>query len=128
MSFPAAAISDIEPFVVEVQRRRDVTIVQPRGELDLSTIDTLRSTLDTAIAGLETGSGLVLDLRGLSFMDSTGVHLLVVLDRRAQHDGFQLTLLAPAPPFDRAIQLCGLDQMLPFAAPDDPQTRAALQE
>ena len=128
MSFPAAAISDIEPFVVDVQRRRDVTTVQPRGELDLSTIDTLRRTLDAAIAEMETGSSLVLDLRGLSFMDSTGVHLLLVLDRRAQRDGFQLTLLAPAPPIDRAIELCGLDQMLSFAAPDDPLTRTALQE
>ena len=61
----------------------------------------------------------MLDLRGLSFIDSTGLHLLVALDQRAQRDGFQLTLLAPAAPIDRAIQLCGLDQTLPFAAPVD---------
>ena len=59
------------------------------------------------------------DLRGLSFIDSNGLHLLVALDQRAERDGFQLTLLAPAPPIDRAIQLCGLDQILPFAAPVD---------
>ena len=116
-----------EPFAVEFQRRGHITIVQPRGELDLATAETLRSTLDAAIAetrsagldGMKNGARLVLDLRGLSFIDSTGLHLLVALDQRAQRDGFQLTLLAPAAPIDRAIQLCGLDQMLPFAAPVD---------
>jgi anti-sigma B factor antagonist len=121
----AAEMPDLEPFAVEVQRRKHATIVQPRGELDLATAQTLRSTLDAAIAetlsaaldGMENGARLVLDLRGLSFIDSTGLHLLVELDRRAQNDGFQLSLLAPAAPIDRAIRLCGLDQTLPFAAP-----------
>jgi anti-sigma B factor antagonist len=126
-SAQAAEMSDLEPFAVEVQRRKLVTIVQPRGELDLVTAETLRSTLDAAIAeilsaaldGMENGARLVLDLRGLSFIDSTGLHLLVALDQRAQRDGFQLTLVAPAAPIDRAIQLCGLDHILPFAAPVD---------
>jgi anti-anti-sigma factor len=122
---PSRSSTDLEPFEVQVQRRKHVTIVQPRGELDLATIDRLRSALDSAIAetlsaaldGMENGARLVLDLRGLSFIDSNGLHLLVALDQRAERDGFQLTLLAPAPPIDRAIQLCGLDQTLPFAAP-----------
>ena len=104
--------------------------MQPRGELDLATVETLRTTLDAAIAetlraaldGIETAARLVLDLRGLSFIDSNGLHLLVALDERAQRDGFQLTLLAPAAPIDRAIQLCGLDQVLPFVAPTPNQT------
>ena len=115
-------ISGLEPFAVEVQRRDHVTIVQPRGELDLATADTLRSTLDAAIAetlqaaldGFETGARLMLDLRGLSFIDSNGLHALVALEERAQRDGFQLTLLPPAAPIDRAIRVCGLHQELPF--------------
>ena len=127
MSFPAAAMPDLELFAVDVQRREGVTIVQPRGELDLATAETLRSTLDAAIAetlraaldGMELGARLVLDLRRLSFIDSAGLHLLVALDQRAQRDGFQLTLLAPPAPADRAIALCGLNQVLPFAASAD---------
>src|SRR5688500_16936906 len=117
MSFPAAAMPDLEFFAVDVQRRERVTIVQPRGELDLATAETLRNTLDAAIAetlnaaldGMELGARLVLDLRRLSFIDSAGLHLLVALDQRAQRDGFQLTLLAPPAPADRAIALCGLN-------------------
>jgi anti-sigma B factor antagonist len=123
----AAEKSDLEPFAVAVQCRDHVTIVQPRGELDMATVETLRATLDAAIAeallaaldGFETGARLVLDLRRLSFIDSTGLHLLVALDRRARHDGFQLTLVAPAPPVDRAIELCGLREVLPFVAAVD---------
>jgi anti-anti-sigma factor len=120
----AAETSHLQPFGVEVQRRTHVTIVQPHGELDLATVDTLRSALDGAIAetlsaaldGMENGSRLVLDLRSLSFIDSNALHLLVALDQRAQRDGFQLTLLAPVAPIDRAIQVSGLDRILPFAA------------
>ena len=122
-SAPAADVSDLEPFAVEVQRREHVTIVQPRGELDLATAETLRSTLDAVIAktlsaaldGMENGARLVLDLRGLSFIDSTGLHLLVALDRRARREGFRLALVAPDAPIDRPIRLCGLDKTLAFA-------------
>jgi anti-sigma B factor antagonist len=136
MSLTVVETSDLEPFAVEVERRNHVTIVQPRGELDLATVETLRSTLDAAIAetpgagldGMEDGARLVLDLRGLTFIESTGLHLLVALDERARRDGFQLTLLAPAAPTDRAIQLCGLDQTLPFAAPADALGSEALRD
>jgi stage II sporulation protein AA (anti-sigma F factor antagonist) len=126
-SIRAAEMSDLEPFAVDVQRRDHLTIVQPRGELDMATVETLRSALDVAIAdtlraaldGFETGARLVLDLRRLSFIDSSGLHLLVALDERARRDGFLLTLIAPAAPIDRAIQLCGLDQTLPFVPADE---------
>jgi anti-anti-sigma factor len=111
----AAPVAGLEPFAVEVQWRDDVATVQPRGELDAATVETLRNALDDI-----NGAGrLVLDLRGLSFIDSTGLHLLVALHQRAQREGFKLTLVAPAPPVDRAIQLCGLDASLPFVSPVD---------
>ena len=106
---------DLEPFAIDVQRRDDVAIVQPRGELDLATVETLRAALDD----IKGAGRLVLDLRGLSFLDCTGLHLLMALHQRAQSDGFQLALLAPAAPADKAIKLLGLDRALPFAAPGD---------
>ena len=127
-------MSVLEPFAIEVQRREHVAIVRPRGELDLATVKALRSRLDAAIAetlravldaGMETVARVVLDLRGLSFIDSTGLHLLIALDQRAAREGFLLTLLAPAAPIDRTIRLCGLDQALPFVVADDAPTTSA---
>ena len=111
-SAPTVEVAGPQPLAVEVQRRDAVAIVQPRGELDLETAETLRAALD----GIGSTERLVVDLRGLSFMDSTGLQLLVALHQRAQRDGFQLTLVAPGAPVDRAIQLCGLDTRLPFVA------------
>ena len=101
------------PFSVEVQRQDDVAIVEPRGELDVATVETLGAALDD----IKSAGRLVLDLRGLSFIDSSGLHLLIALDQRAQRDGFQLALVAPAPPVDRAIQVSGLGKALPFVSP-----------
>jgi anti-anti-sigma factor len=112
---PAVEVARPRPFAVDVQRRNDVAIVQPHGELDLATVETLRAALD----GIENAGRLVLDLRGLSFIDATGLRLLVALHRRARRDGFQLTLVAPAAPANRAIQLSGLDRALPFVATGD---------
>jgi anti-sigma B factor antagonist len=99
-----------EPFDVDVQHRDGVAIVLPRGELDIATADRLRSAVD----GLNGARRLVLDLRGLSFIDSSGLRLLVEIHRRARRDGLDLSLVAPPAPADRAIQLSGLDQALPF--------------
>lgn len=106
----APEIARFEPFVTEVAHRDAVTIVRPRGDLDVATAGTLLAALN----GIEGAEHLVLDLRGLTFMDSTGVHLLVELQQRAQRDGFELSLLAPPAPVDKTIQLCGLDETLPF--------------
>jgi anti-anti-sigma factor len=112
---PVVGAPSSGPFAVDVHRRDDVAIVQPRGELDLATATPLRAALD----GIESAERVVLDLRGLSFIDSTGLDLLVALHQRAQRDRFELTLVSPGAPVDRAIQLCGLDQVLPFGAGDD---------
>jgi anti-sigma B factor antagonist len=112
---PAVEPHRPQPFAVDVQRRDDVAFVRPQGELDLATVESLRAALD----GIENAERLVLDLRGLTFLDSTGLRLLVTLHQRSHRDGFQLTLIAPAGPADRAIELSGLDQVLPFAAADD---------
>ena len=106
-------VASAEPFAVDVRWRDAVATVRPRGELDVATVETLRVALD----GIRGASRLVLDLRGLSFIDSTGLHLLVALHQHAQHEGLQLSLVAPAAPVDRPIQLCGLHTSLPFVAP-----------
>jgi len=64
---------------------------------------------------------LIVDLRGLTFMDSTGVRLLIELHRSTQRDAVQLSLVRPPAPVDTTIQTCGLDTMLPFVAAAGPE-------
>jgi anti-sigma B factor antagonist len=101
-----------EILVVDVEWRGSAAVVQLCGELDLSSIPLLRSVIDE----IRAPSTLVLDLRGLGFIDSSGLHLLVELHERALRDAFELRLIAPAAPVDTAIRVCGLDQRLPFVS------------
>lgn len=81
--------------------------VTVRGEVDLETGPPLR---DHLAATLLRAPELVLDLRGVSFIDSTGLQALVATRRRANLTGERFRLLvAPGGPVARILHLTGLD-------------------
>jgi anti-anti-sigma factor len=110
-----------EILVVHVERLDTTDVVQPWGELDIASAEKLRAALD----GLGPPRSLVLDMRGLSFIDSTGLHLLARLHERAERERFRLELIAPPAPVDRPIRVCGLDRRLPFVAASSADDLAA---
>src|SRR4051794_2427538 len=70
-----------EPFVVDTLPDRERVIVAPRGELDIATAGRVAAAID-ALA--RTGFvEVVLDLRGLAFMDVAGLRLVLAQARRA---------------------------------------------
>jgi anti-anti-sigma factor len=75
------------------------------GEIDLATSDGLRQ-LDG-----EHGA-LVLDLHGVTFIDSTGVAALVRLRNRCRHDGCTFAIEAASEPVERVLQLVDLHDLL----------------
>jgi anti-sigma B factor antagonist len=75
------------------------------GEIDLATSDRLRQ--------LEGQQGaLVLDLHGVTFIDSTGVAALVRLRSQCQHDGCTFAIEAASEPVLRVLQLVNLHELL----------------
>ena len=82
----------------------DAAWVHVGGDLDLSTAPHLRQTLQEA---QEQARLVVLDLRELSFMDSSGVHAMVDASRRARKAGRRLILLRGPPNIDRTFELTG---------------------
>ena len=77
------------------------------GELDLSTIEDVRTALGTAMP--RTG-GLTLDLSHLTFMGAEGIRLFVDLAR--ERDGIGCVVLAnPAPMVRRVLDLTQLDRL-----------------
>ena len=76
--------------------------VQVAGELDIETTPQLERTLGEPRAQL-----VVLDLRELAFMDSTGVHAIVNASIRARKIGRRLVLLRGPPRVDRIFRLTG---------------------
>jgi anti-anti-sigma factor len=66
------------------------------------------------------GRALTVDLSELIFMDSTGLRLLIELDRRATREDWTLALIRPKyETADAVLRATGADQALPFK--DAPQ-------
>jgi anti-sigma B factor antagonist len=99
------------PFSVSVDERNGQVLVVVRGELDLATAPQLEQEL---LPRLHAGAHALLDLRGLEFMDSTGVRVIVAAHHAAQdHDG-RLSLLRCQPDgaVGRVLEISGLDGIL----------------
>ena len=82
-------------FACEVVPARDAVRVRPVGSLDLATAPLLEQHVEELRrAGLR---HLIVDLGGLSFMDSTGLRLVLQLQAAARQDGFDIGF-RPGPP------------------------------
>ncbi len=106
-----------ESFRCESRQDADRWWLQPAGELDLDTAPLLEQELATA---LEAGArSLVLDMRALTFMDSTGLRLVIRWDTAAKHDGFDFAIVRGTDIVQRVFRLTGMDEHLPVVDPPD---------
>jgi len=94
-----------EPFYVIERTADGRRTIAPCGELDLATAPRLEERLAGAI-------DTVLDLSELSFIDSSGIRVLISTARRARAEAWELTVQNPQPAVLRAIEIVGLDQHL----------------
>ena len=93
----------VEP--LELERE---TVLALRGEFDLTGIEVFES----AMAGVRPRSTLVLDLRELTFMDSSGLGALIRVRERARSEGWSLLLSSPQPAVAMVLRISGLAQRL----------------
>lgn len=102
---------------------RGVPGIAVQGEIDLAVAPELQERLDAAIAG--TLGALVLDLSGATFLDSTGIGLLLRARALLGRDERSLVLVCPPGRVRDVLELCGVDELFAiFATPDE--ARAAL--
>ncbi len=97
-------------FKIAVRSQDGATVVAVRGELDLASTPVLEEELARA-AGSE-GGLVILDLRELEFMDSTGLGLLVSTNKRAQESGRRFALVKGGPQVQRLLSLTGVGERL----------------
>src|SRR5438046_5200544 len=91
-----------QPFTVTVAPDGDGARVVFTGELDLAGTDTARNAIEKAE---ETSGMLVLDLSGLTFMDSTGLEIVLRAARRAHDSGRRLVVARPSPYVRRLFEM-----------------------
>jgi anti-sigma B factor antagonist len=101
-------------FRTEVERGAQGVCIALFGELDVSTVVDLRSELRTAEA--EGPSLIVLDMRGLEFMDSMGLGVLLGAVRRARVLDRRLVVVPGPKQVESLLRITGVDKMLDMAA------------
>lgn len=97
-------------FSVDVRTEDVAAIVAVSGELDLASAPGLEAELDR-ISGPSIRL-LVLDLRGLEFMDSTGLSILVRAHQRLTAEGCEMGLVGGSAQVHRLLDLTGVGERL----------------
>lgn len=82
------------------------------GELDLATVPQLEDHVRALLA--RAVRDLVIDLSRLSFIDSSGLHLLILLNQRASAEEWTLRLIRPSRQALAVFQITGAEAHLPF--------------
>lgn len=96
------------PFRCEVVPDGESVAIRLHGELDIATVP----EVDAAFVDVaERRRPIVLDLRGLTFMDSRGIRMLVAFRDHARAGGFPLTITC-GDRVHRLLSLTGLDRHL----------------
>ena len=97
-------------FRVEVRNADATTVISVSGELDLASSPALEEELERVA---QSGAQLVVvDLRNLEFMDSTGLSVLVRAHQRAEEDGRRLGLINGSQQVQRLLTLTGVADRL----------------
>ena len=105
-----------KPFDIAVQEDENSAQVSLSGEVDLAAVEAIETTL----APLEDRyRSLILDLRGVTFLDSTGLRAIVSADARARKSGLDLKIVRGPEPVQKILYLAGLDKILPLVDADE---------
>ena len=96
-------------------RERGVTVARLQGEVDLARIAALGRALTAAVP--DSDRGLVLDLDGVEYLDSAGLHLLHDASRKLGARGQALRIaVAPDAAVVRLLELVDIEQIVPVDA------------
>jgi len=94
------------------ERRGDVHTIALSGELDLVTHRDVEREL--RLVEETDAAAIVLDLSGVSFIDSSGIRMLLLARARTRDDGARLNFRRPPARVFEVLQVCGIDRILPF--------------
>ena len=93
--------------LLDVELKQDTLVVRPSGELDLGVADYLRGALEEAL-NQEQVRNIVFNLARVSFVDSTGLGVLLGRYKRVSRNGGKVFIVSPQPQVRRILDLSGL--------------------
>ncbi len=95
---------------VKIETNGDVTVAYLSGELDHHSAKPIREEIDAAIDA-NMPSLLVLDFKDITFMDSSGIGLVMGRYKALSKNGAELAITNPSPQIYKVMQLAGLTRL-----------------
>lgn len=107
-------------FRLELARRDDgAAVIAVSGELDLASSPALEEELERPMTS-DAGS-VIVDLRRLEFIDSTGLSVLVRARQKAEQQGRRFALVKGPQQIQRLLNLTGVaERFILLDGPDEP--------
>jgi anti-anti-sigma factor len=94
---------------IDVERRHDLSVAKPRGDIDVANASQLREELANCLT--PDADILVLDLSATAYVDSAGLDMLFRLNERLRQRRARLLLvIPPGSPLARLVEFVALDR------------------
>lgn len=102
-----------DEFRIETFADGDALGVRVYGELDTATADQLLKAVE---AWPEHVSSCVIDLEGCNFLDSSGIRVLLLCQRRLDSGDGSLRLIGVKPHIERVLRIAGVQEVVQIGA------------
>lgn len=106
-------VRGIDDFSLTFARDREAVVVGVVGELDCASGPTLEDRLEDLIEN-QGNRTVIIDLENLTFVDSSGLSVLVTAFRNLRERGGRLSLRRPSPSTQRVFEVTGLNLVVPI--------------
>jgi anti-anti-sigma factor len=107
---------NVVPFEARIERGRELVVIV-RGEIDLASVAAFSAVVDQVL--LES-SRLVVDLADTTFLDSTGLSVLVAAHRQLGQDPSAIVLRSPSDAVRRTLMVSGVEELVSIEDPVSP--------
>jgi anti-sigma B factor antagonist len=112
-------MSDFPPraFSIRTEQQGTAAVVVPAGQLDIATAPALEQELERAFES--SSVRVVLDLRELEFIDSSGLRSLLIARRKADAARAHVTLVAGDRALERTLEIAGVHKIFDWTPADE---------
>ena len=100
-------------FATATRQNGDSLVLSPTGELDMATAPEFEEASERA----QGGSAILIDLREMTFIDSTGIRALLQVYSAGQNGHSTVSFIRGQRHVQRVLQLVGVEQLLAWTDP-----------
>jgi anti-sigma B factor antagonist len=107
-----------DQLIIDVRHEKDGVVLSLSGELDLASAPLLQSEVESS--QVTAATTVVLDLEKLTFIDSTGLRVLLSAHDRSRESGQEFAVTRGSQQVQRLLSITGVDSHLRIiASPDE---------